>query len=134
MAAPLRTFLACSGLSRDRNSGSRAGWWAWLLQRVTGLGLVLYVFLHIGVISTAQLGADTFDGVLAVLQTPFFVVLDLLLAAAVLYHGLNGVRVILIDLGIGISKQAEMFWACLVLTALTMATVTYFSFPLIVRG
>ena len=128
------TLLACSGLSRDRNSGSRAGWWAWLLQRVTGLGLVLYVFLHIGVISTAQLGADTFDGVLAVLQTPFFVALDLLLAAAVLYHGLNGVRVILIDLGVGISRQAEMFWACLALTVLTMAAVTYFSFPLIVRG
>ena len=134
MAAPLRTFLACSGISRDRLSGSRSGWWAWLLQRVTGLGLVLYLFLHIGVISTAQLGADTFDDVLAVLQTPFFVVLDLLLATAVLYHGLNGVRVILIDLGIGIGRQAELFWACLVLTALTMATVTYFSFPLIVRG
>lgn len=134
MAAPLRTFLACSGLSRDRLSGSRAGWWAWLLQRVTGLGLVLYVFLHIGVISTAQLGAATFDGVLAVLQTPFFVVLDLLLAAAVLYHGLNGVRVILIDLGIGISRQVELFWACLLLTALTMAAVTYLSFPLIVRS
>jgi succinate dehydrogenase / fumarate reductase cytochrome b subunit len=103
-----------------------------MLQRVTGLGLVLYLFLHIGVISTAQLGADTFDDVLAVLQTPFFVVLDLLLATAVLYHGLNGVRVILIDLGIGIGRQAELFWACLVLTALTMAVVTFFSFPLIV--
>lgn len=134
MAAPLRTFLACSGLSRDRQSGSRAGWTAWALQRITGLGLVLYLFLHIGVISTAQLGAETFDDVLAVLQTPFFVVLDLLLATAVLYHGLNGVRVILIDLGVGITRQVELFWACLVLTALTMATVTYFSFPLIVRG
>ena len=134
MAAPLRTFLACSGLSRDRLSGSRAGWWAWLLQRVTGLGLVLYIFLHIGVISTAQLGADTFDDVLALLQTPIFVVLDLLLATAVLYHGLNGVRVIVIDLGIGVSRQAELFCVCLVLTALTMATVTYFSLPLIVRG
>ena len=134
MAAPLRTFLACSGLSRDRLSGSRAGWWAWLLQRVTGLGLVIYLFLHIGVISTVQLGADTFDDVLAVLQTPFFVVLDLMLATAILYHGLNGIRVVLIDLGIGIKRQVELFWACLVLTTLTMVAVTYFSLPLIARG
>ena len=134
MAAPLRTFFACSGLSRDRLSGSRAGWWAWLLQRVTGLGLVIYLFLHIGVISTVQLGADTFDDVLAVLQTPFFVVLDLMLATAILYHGLNGIRVVLIDLGIGIKRQVELFWACLVLTTLTMVAVTYFSLPLITRG
>ena len=134
MAAPLRTFLACSGISRDRLSGSRAGWWAWLLQRITGLGLVAYLFLHIGVISTVQLGADTFDDVLAVLQTPFFVVLDLVLATAVLYHGLNGLRVVLIDLGVGIKRQVELFWACLALTTLTMVAVTYFSLPLIIRG
>jgi succinate dehydrogenase / fumarate reductase cytochrome b subunit len=126
--------LVCSGLSRDRFSGSRAGWWAWLLQRITGLGLVFYLFTHIIVISTAQAGADTFDDVLAVFQTPVFVVLDLFLAAAVLYHGLNGVRVILIDLGVGVARQAELFWACLGLTAITMAAVTYFSFPLITRG
>lgn len=133
MRAPLRSFLVCSGLSRDRASGSRAGWLAWLLQRITGLALVFYLFAHILIISTAQAGAETFDDVLAVLQKPGFVVLDLFLAAAVLYHGLNGVRVILIDLGVGVARQAELFWACLVLTALTMAFVTYFSFPLITR-
>lgn len=105
-----------------------------MLQRITGLGLVFYLFTHIIVISTAQAGADTFDDVLAVFQTPVFVVLDLFLAAAVLYHGLNGVRVILIDLGVGVARQAELFWACLGLTAITMAAVTYFSFPLITRG
>ena len=133
MRSPLRTFLVCSGLSRDRASGSRVGWWAWMLQRITGLGLVFYLFVHIIVISTALAGAETFDNVLTVLQLPVFVVLDLVLAAAVLYHGLNGMRVILIDLGVGVTRQAELFWVCLVLTAITMAFVTYFSFPLITK-
>ena len=104
-----------------------------MLQRITGLGLVFYLFVHIMVISAALAGAETFDDVLTVLQLPVFVVLDLFLAAAVLYHGLNGLRVILIDLGVGVTRQAELFWACLVVTATTMAFVTYFSFPLITR-
>jgi|TARA_B100001750_G_C15018947_1_gene356004 succinate dehydrogenase / fumarate reductase cytochrome b subunit len=104
-----------------------------MLQRITGLGLVFYLFVHIMVISTALAGAETFDDVLTVLQLPVFVVLDLFLAAAVLYHGLNGLRVILIDLGVGVTRQSELFWACLVVTATTMAFVTYFSFPLITR-
>ena len=104
-----------------------------MLQRITGLGLVFYLFVHIIVISTALAGSETFDNVLTVLQLPVFVVLDLFLAAAVLYHGLNGLRVILIDLGVGITRQAELFWVCVVLTAITMAFVTYFSFPLITK-
>ena len=104
-----------------------------MLQRITGLGLVFYLFVHIIVISTALAGSETFDNVLTVLQLPVFVVLDLVLAAAVLYHGLNGLRVILIDLGVGVTRQAGLFWVCLVLTAITMAFVTYFSFPLITK-
>jgi succinate dehydrogenase / fumarate reductase cytochrome b subunit len=131
LAAPVRTFLLHNGPSRDRYSGTRAGWWAWLLQRVTGLALVGYLFLHIAVISTGQAGADAFDDVLKVLQTPVFVALDLLLLAAVLYHGLNGLRVVLLDLGIGIRRQAALFWTCLALTLVTTGAATYFSLPLI---
>jgi succinate dehydrogenase / fumarate reductase cytochrome b subunit len=131
LAAPVRTFLLHTGPSRDRHSGTHAGWWAWLLQRVTGVALVGYLFLHVALISTGQAGADTFDDVLKVLQTPVFVALDLLLLAAVLYHGLNGLRVVLLDLGIGIRRQAALFWACLALTLVTTGAATYFSFPLI---
>ncbi len=131
MATPVRTFLLHNGPSRDRYSGAHAGWWAWLLQRMTGLALMGYLFLHIAVISTGQAGADTFDDVLKVLQTPVFTALDLLLLAAVLYHGLNGLRVVLLDLGIGIRHQAALFWACLALTLVTTGAATYFSLPLI---
>ena len=129
--ASFRAFSLHGRDSSDRTSGTRAGWWAWFLQRLTGVALVGYLFLHIGVISTARAGADTFDGVLTFLQTPPFVVLDLLLVAAVLYHGLNGVRVVIIDLGVGIKQQAALFWACMFLTALLTGVATYFSLPLI---
>ncbi|HAI09697.1 MAG TPA: succinate dehydrogenase, cytochrome b556 subunit [Dehalococcoidia bacterium] len=118
----------------DRNAGTRAGWWAWFLQRLTGVALVGYLFLHILVISTVQAGQDAFDSVLIVLQKPFFVVLDLFLIAAVVYHALNGVRVLLFDLGIGLKRQAGLFWVCMVLTTILTLVAGYFSLPLIFRN
>ena len=116
-----------------RRPRAGAGWWAWLLQRITGVSLVGYLLLHIGVISSADLGSRSFDSVLRALQTPPFVVLDLGLVATVLYHALNGFRIILFDLGIGIKAQAALFWAVLAVTAVLVGVAAYFSWPLVAR-
>ena len=133
MALSFKALSLHRGASLDRNAGTRAGWWAWFLQRLTGVALVGYLFLHILVISTVQAGQDAFDSVLIVLQKPFFVVLDLFLIAAVVYHALNGVRVLLFDLGIGLKQQAGLFWVCIVLTTILTLVAGYFSLPLIFR-
>ena len=134
MALSFKALSLHGGASKDRNAGTRAGWWAWFLQRLTGVALVGYLFLHILVISTVQAGQDAFDSVLIVLQKPFFVVLDLFLIAAVVYHALNGVRVLLFDLGIGLKRQAGLFWVCMVLTTILTLVAGYFSLPLIFRN
>ncbi len=134
MALSFKALSLHGGAPLDRNAGTRAGWWAWFLQRLTGVALVGYLFLHILVISTVQAGQDTFDSVLIVLQKPFFVVLDLFLIAAVVYHALNGVRVLLFDLGIGLKRQAGLFWVCMVLTTILTLVAGYFSLPLIFRN
>ena len=134
MASNERTFLRAFLLHpQTRAPRTGVGWWAWLLQRVTGVALVGYLFLHIGTISTALGGEDTFDPVLKVLQTPPFVILDLGLLATVLYHTLNGFRVILMDLGIGIKVHGALFWASLTITLAVLGVATYFSVPLITR-
>jgi len=134
LALSFKALSLHRGASLDRNAGTRAGWWAWFLQRLTGVALVGYLFLHILVISTVQAGQDAFDSVLIVLQKPFFVVLDLFLIAAVVYHALNGVRVLLFDLGIGLKRQAGLFWVCMVLTTILTLVAGYFSLPLIFRN
>ena len=134
MALSFKSLSLHGGASLDRNAGTRAGWWAWFLQRLTGVALVGYLFLHILVISTVQAGQDAFDSVLTVLQKPFFVVLDLFLIAAVVYHALNGVRVLLFDLGIGLKRQAGLFWVCMMLTTILTLVAGYFSLPLIFRN
>ena len=134
LALSFKALSLHRGASLDRNAGTRAGWWAWFLQRLTGVALVGYLFLHILVISTVQAGQDAFDSVLIVLQKPFFVVLDLFLIAAVVYHALNGVRVLLFDLGISLKRQAGLFWVCMVLTTILTLVAGYFSLPLIFRN
>jgi succinate dehydrogenase / fumarate reductase cytochrome b subunit len=88
------------------------GMWAWLFHRITGLALVFYIILHIVLMGTSLLrGPETFNSVLGFLMgSTLFLILDLLLAAAVLYHGLNGIRILLFDIGIGFKRQKEIFW------------------------
>lgn len=89
------------------------GMWAWWLHRVTGLALVGYLLLHVLLMGTSILkGEASFDSMLSMLMTSkFFLILDLGLLAAVLTHGINGIRLILFDLGLGIRIQKEIFWA-----------------------
>lgn len=129
----LRAFLLHSDTARDAHTRTRTGWWAWALQRVTGVLVVAYLFLHIAVISTSQAGAETFDGTLKFVQHPVFAVLNIVLIAIILYHALNGMRVILFDLGVGIRQQAALFWASVVLTVMGTGVSAYLSIPLIFR-
>jgi len=85
------------------------GMWAWVLHRVTGLGLVFYILLHIILMGASLLsGRDGFNAALNLLMTHFaFELLDTLLLGAVLYHGLNGIRILLFDMGVGVSVEAQ---------------------------
>ena len=97
------------------------GMWAWLLFRVAGIVLVLYLFAHIGVISTARLsGHSTLNSAFDMFDHPLFVLLDLLLVWAVLFHALNGVRILLMDFGLGISRHKIVFVACMAIAVISL--------------
>lgn len=109
-----------------------AGMWAWLFHRVSGVVLALYIFAHIWVISRAAAsGADAFDSMFKTLESPFFVLLDLALLAAVVYHALNGIRVILFDLGIAIRRQKTLWWVVIAVSVLVMEVFVFVSFSYI---
>ena len=86
------------------------GYLAWLLHRITGLGLALYLFLHIWVIHNIARGREAFDQVMAVVQSPLFHLLEVALLGAVVFHGLNGIRVVLIDYGRAGVKGPHLAW------------------------
>ena len=112
---------------------SGVGMWAFVLHRITGLALIFYLLTHIIVISTSVKGPNAFNQLLAILTTPLFVVLDLGLLAAILFHGLNGVRIILFDIGVGIRQQKAIFWVLMAIAAVIWFVTLYVTLPHILR-
>lgn len=101
------------------------GLWAWVLHRLTGLLLGLYLVLHLWTLGFVLAGSEALNGILAYLNRPIFHFFDLALFAGILYHGLNGVRVTLVDL-MDVDHR-RLFWIVIILTAvISLAAAPYF--------
>jgi succinate dehydrogenase / fumarate reductase cytochrome b subunit len=88
----------------------RTGTVAWLLQRLSGIFLTIYLLIHIGAIGTSVRGEHAFDDLMEIFEKPLFLVLDAGLVGVVAFHALNGIRLILFDLAIGLRYQKVLFW------------------------
>ena len=98
------------------------GMWAWILFRISGLVLAVYLFVHIWVISQGRSGGPgELDKLFETFDKPFWVVLDFMLVSAVMYHSLNGVRIVLMDFGVGIKQHKAVFWVCMVVAAAALS-------------
>jgi succinate dehydrogenase / fumarate reductase cytochrome b subunit len=73
------------------------GQWAWLLHRVSGVAVGLFLFVHILDTALVGFGPQVYNFVTSIYHRPALRVLEFLLVSAVLYHGANGLRVIAID-------------------------------------
>ncbi|MEF8880934.1 MAG: succinate dehydrogenase, cytochrome b556 subunit [Halapricum sp.] len=106
-----------------------AGMWAWIFHKFTGWVLVGYLFTHIAVLSTATASDPTvYNDTLTGLEGLLIVrILEVGLLAVAVFHILNGVRLLLVDLGIGLEAQDKSFYASLILTgAIAVASVPTF--------
>ncbi len=79
----------------------------YILHRVTGLGLVLYLLLHI--VETGQrLGGPAHWGALMALFTaPIFRILEYIVFVGFIFHALNGLRLHFTELGFFLGKPAQ---------------------------
>jgi len=78
------------------------GWLAFALNRFAGGILVLYLLAHMIVLSRLADGPGGWDALLALFGSTPFLVGDALLIAAVVFHGLNGLRVAAFTAGWGV--------------------------------
>jgi succinate dehydrogenase / fumarate reductase cytochrome b subunit len=90
--------------------GRRLGTWAFLLNRLTGLLLVAYLYLHLGVLSLLARGPGSWHRFLSVAKSPFFLSLDVALILIILVHTLNGIRVIVVGSGLAVHRQKQLLW------------------------
>ncbi len=105
------------------------GMWAYALNRLTGIGLVVYLFLHLVILSQLAIGPAAWDGFVALAKSPAVLLLDVVLLAGLLIHGLNGIRITLNGLGIGVRAQKPLFLGLMAvaLIATAFAAVGIFS-------
>jgi len=90
----------------------REGMISWALHRITGLGVLLFLFIHIADIYIVRYGAEAFNDVLFIYHNPIFRLMEIGLVAAVYFHAFNGIRVILIDFWDRASLlQKQLAWA-----------------------
>jgi succinate dehydrogenase / fumarate reductase cytochrome b subunit len=101
---------------RNRSTGHLA----FSLNRITGLGLVFYLYLHLGVLTLLLGGEDSWNGFLEVATLPLFLGLDVLLVFGLLVHGLNGTRLALIGSGYVPNHQKAMFWSLMAFGAIVL--------------
>src|SRR5512140_2933928 len=80
--------------------GKRVGFWAYVVMRLSAAGVVLYLFLHLAILSQLAVGPAAWDNFVAMAKSPMFLLLDVVLIIGILAHGLNGIRLSLIGFGI----------------------------------
>ena len=110
---PLRAWFDV----RRRHLGS----WAFALNRLTGLGLTAYLFLHLAVLSTLLQGEAGWDRFLALARSPLLLTLDVILIFGILFHGLNGIRVALVGMGVGARHHRALFWVLMAIGFVLLA-------------
>lgn len=102
---------------RARQMGS----WAFILNRLSALGLTSYLGLHLAVLNKLSQGTQVYDEFVTFSQSPLIKIGEVILIAAVAFHGLNGLRLILHTFGISIRYQKQFFLLAVAVTVLISA-------------
>ncbi|WP_231182742.1 succinate dehydrogenase, cytochrome b556 subunit [Haladaptatus sp. DYF46] len=106
-----------------------AGMWAWIFHKFTGWVLIGYLFTHIAVLSTATVGDGTYytNTIQGLEGLTIVRIGEIGLLAVAVFHILNGVRLLFVDLGVGLESQDKSFYASLIVTAvIVLASVPTF--------
>jgi len=103
----------------------KVGMWSWVLHRISGVGIFFFLLVHILDTALVRVSPEAYNAVISVYKTPIIGIAELGLVGAILFHGLNGLRVIAVDFwSKGIKFQAAMFWAVIIITVVLVAAFT----------
>ena len=79
----------------------------YLGHRLSGLGLIAYMTLHIVETANRMRGEQAWAGLMALFASPPFKVIEFLLFVMAVFHAMNGIRLILVELGFFLGRPKE---------------------------
>jgi succinate dehydrogenase / fumarate reductase cytochrome b subunit len=86
------------------------GMLAWAFHRISGLAIWVFILLHVFDIWLASVNPVLYDELLVVYASAPGRVGEALLGAALLFHALNGLRIIIIDFWPALSRYHRLIW------------------------
>lgn len=97
------------------------GMWSWVLHRITGATIFFFLFVHVLDTALVRVSPEAYNAVIETYKTPIVGLMELGLVAMVLYHALNGLRVMLVDFwSKGPKYQRVMLWTILAIWFVAM--------------
>jgi succinate dehydrogenase / fumarate reductase, cytochrome b subunit len=100
----------------------REGMWSWVLHRTTGVGIFFFLLVHILDTALIRVSPEAYNAVINTYKNPIMGIGELALVAAIGFHGLNGLRIILIDFwSVGTRNHRLMFWIVIALWIVLLA-------------
>ncbi|MEO6880448.1 MAG: succinate dehydrogenase, cytochrome b556 subunit [Mycobacteriaceae bacterium] len=103
------------------------GMWSWVAHRITGVATFFFLFVHVLDTALVRVSPQAYDAVIETYKNPIVNLLELGLVGAVLYHALNGIRIMTVDFWIkGPRYQRLMLWVILAIWVVVMVPGTYF--------
>jgi len=107
--AEYKTFNQKNWIKTNLDYRKDTGSWAWIFHRISGIALIGYLFLHIYSVSSLSQGRTAFNKFMEHYTGTFFSILEWLLFAFVLFHSLNGVRIVLVDWADGAKYHKSLY-------------------------
>lgn len=103
------------------------GMWSWVAHRITGVLVFFFLLVHVTDTALVRVSPDLYNETLDLYKTPLVNLMEVGLVGAVLYHALNGVRIILVDFWAkGPRYQKGMLRGIVVVWLLIMIPGAYF--------
>lgn len=103
------------------------GQWSWAFHRITGIAIFLFLLAHIVDTALVGFGPELYNRVVAIYHHWFIRLLEIGLAAMVLFHALNGLRIIAIDFfPKAADKNRQLFGVVVGLYIILMVPAVYF--------
>lgn len=97
----------------------------WVLHRISGVTIFFFLFVHVLDTAVVRIDPGAYDKVIETYKTPIIGLLEIGLVMAILFHALNGVRVVLVDFwSKGVQYQKAMsivVWVVFLATGIGMA-------------
>ncbi len=89
----------------------REGMWSWVLHRITGVAIYFFLLVHLLDTALIRVSPEAYNAVIGTYKNPIMGIGELGLVGAILFHALNGLRIVLIDFWqLGTKYHRVMFY------------------------